>query len=477
MKRIGIIGGGITGLAAANRLTELSKVNFHPLQIVILEASDRLGGVIQTEHRDGFLLEHGPDSFLSEKPETVDLARRLGLESHLQETTTEHRRSFIVNRNRLVALPSGFNLLAPSKLWPFVTSDLLSWRGKARMALELLLPKGEMNGDESLASFVRRRFGREALERIAQPMIGGIYTADPEQLSIGSTMPRFLEMERNDRSLIMSLRKQARKKPLTAEASGARYSLFLTFDRGMQILVDRVAAQLPSAAVQLNTRVVSLSRSPDSEGWITRDSSGNNQSFDAVCVTLTAPVAAKLVNEASDKLAHELSSIPHASTATINLAYNRDDIPHRLDGFGFVVPFIEKRSLLACTFSSVKFAGRAPQGKVLLRAFVGGALQPEMFALDEQEMLDHVLQDLRELLGVEAKPLFSRVAKWPGSMPQYHVGHLDRIKRIENLAQHLPNFAIAGNAYTGAGISDCIREGERAAGESWISAYRQRNPA
>jgi oxygen-dependent protoporphyrinogen oxidase len=245
----------------------------------------------------------------------------------------------------------------------------------------------------------------------------------------------------------------------------------------MQILVDRVAAQLPSAAVQLNTRVVSLSRSPDSEGWITRDSSGNNQSFDAVCVTLTAPVAAKLVNEASDKLAHELSSIPHASTATINLAYNRDDIPHRLDGFGFVVPFIEKRSLLACTFSSVKFAERAPEGKVLLRAFVGGALQPEMFALDEQEMLDHVLQDLRELLGVKAKPLFSRVAKWPGSMPQYHVGHLDRIKRIENLAQHLPNFAIAGNAYTGAGISDCIREGERAAGESWISAYRQRNPA
>jgi len=183
------------------------------------------------------------------------------------------------------------------------------------------------------------------------------------------------------------------------------------------------------------------------------------------------------VNEASDKLAHELSSIPHASTATINLAYNRDDIPHRLDGFGFVVPFIEKRSLLACTFSSVKFAGRAPQGKVLLRAFVGGALQPEMFALDEQEMLDHVLQDLRELLGVEAKPLFSRVVKWPGSMPQYDVGHLDRIKRIENLAQHLPNFSIAGNAYTGAGISDCIREGERAAGESWISAYRQQNPA
>jgi oxygen-dependent protoporphyrinogen oxidase len=474
MKRIAIIGGGITGLAAANRLTELSKENSHPLQIVILEASDRLGGVIQTEHRDGFLLEHGPDSFLSEKPETVDLARRLGLESQLQETNPQHRRSFIVNRNRLVALPSGFNLLAPSKLWPFVTSDLLSWSGKARMALELLLPKGEINGDESLASFVRRRFGQEALERIAQPMIGGIYTADPEQLSIGSTMPRFLEMERKDRSLIMSLRKQARKKALTAEASGARYSLFLTFDRGMLILVDRIAAQLAPAAVQLNTRVVSLRR--NAEGWIARDSSGGSHSFDAVCVALTAPVAAKVLSEDADKLAHELSSIPYASTATINLAYNRDDIPHLLDGFGFVVPFIEKRSLLACTFSSVKFAGRAPEGKVLLRAFVGGALQPEMFALDEQEMLVRVFKDLRDLLGVETKPLFSRVAKWPGSMPQYHVGHLERIKRIEDLAQHLPSFALAGNAYTGAGISDCIREGERAAEKIWISASSQERP-
>ena len=477
MKRIGIIGGGITGLAVANRLTELSKENSHPLQIVILEASDRLGGVIRTEQRDGFLLEHGPDSFLSEKPETVDLARRLGLESQLQETNTEHRRSFIVNRNRLVALPSGFNLLAPSKLWPFVTSDLVSWSGKVRMALEFLLPKGKMNGDESLASFVRRRFGQEALERIAQPMIGGIYTADPEHLSVGSTMPRFLEMERNDRSLIRSLRKQARKKPLTAEASGARYSLFLTFDRGMQILVDRLAAHIPSAAVQLNTRVVSLRRNPEEEGWITRDSSGSSQNFDAVCVALTAPVAAKLLSEEADELTRELNNIPYASTATVNLAYNRDDIPHRLDGFGFVVPLIEKRSLLACTFSSVKFAGRAPEGRVLLRAFVGGALQPEMFALDEQEMLDRVLKDLRDLLGVQAKPLFSRVAKWPSSMPQYHVGHLDRLKRIEDLARHLLNFALAGNAYTGAGISDCVREGERAAGKIWISACSQQRPA
>ena len=463
MKRIAIIGGGITGLAAAHRLMELSKTTGQALEIILLEASGRLGGVIRSEQHDGFLLEHGPDSFLSEKPETVALARRLGLESQLQETKTEHRRSFIVNRGRLVPVPAGFNLLAPSRIWPFVTSDLMSWPGKARLALDLLLPRGDLNGDESLASFVRRRFGQEALERIAQPMVGGIYTADPEQLSLRATMPRFLDMERNDRSLIRSLRKQTREKDLAAEASGARYSLFLTFAGGMQLLVDRLAAKLASASVQLNTRAVSLRHDSSAAEWIIEANAAKTIRADAVCVALSAPAAASLLRDGDEELARELEDIPYASTATINLAYKRDDIPHRLDGFGFVVPFIEKRSLLACTFCSVKFANRAPQGMVLLRAFVGGALQPEMFALDEQEMLNRVLGDLRELLGIEKPPLFSRIAKWPESMPQYHVGHLDRVQRIRNRAIELPRFVLAGNAYSGPGISDCIREGENAA--------------
>ena len=463
MKRIAIIGGGITGLAAAHRLMELSKTTGQALETILIEASSRLGGVIRTEHHNGFLLEHGPDAFISEKPETAALARRLGLESELQETNSEHRRSFIVNRGRLVPVPAGFNLLAPSRIWPFVTSDLMSWPGKARLALDLFLPRGDLNGDQSLASFVRRRFGQEALDRIAQPMVGGIYTADPEHLSLRATMPRFLEMERNDRSLIRSLRKQSREKDPAAEASGARYSLFLTFAGGMQLLVDRLVSKLPSASVQLNTRVVSLRRDPDTAEWIVENTAANSIRADAVCVALSAPAAARLLNEGHEKLAKELESIPYASTATINFAYKSEDIPHPLDGFGFVVPFIEKRALMACTFCSVKFGNRAPQGMVLLRAFVGGALQPEMFALDEQEMLSRVLGDLRELLGIETPPLFSRIARWPGSMPQYHVGHLDRIERIRTMAFAVPRFVLAGNAYTGSGISDCIREGENAA--------------
>ncbi|MGI8731887.1 MAG: protoporphyrinogen oxidase [Pyrinomonadaceae bacterium] len=463
MKRIVIIGGGITGLAAAHRLLELANETSQRLDLIILEASDRLGGVIQTEHHDEFILEHGPDSFLSEKPETVALARRLGIDSHLLQTNQEHRRSFIVNRGRLRPIPEGFNLMAPSRLWPFVISDIISWTGKVRMALDLLLPKGHMNDDESLAAFVRRRFGQEALERIAQPLIGGIYTADPEQLSLRATMPRFLEMERDDRSLIRSLQKRGRNEVKTAEAGGARYSLFLTFDRGMQFLVDRLAAEIGSASIQLNTRAVSLARDSESAGWLIQDGSGKSLRADGVCLALAAPAAASLLRDVDHHLAHELGGIPYASTATINLAYKRKDIPHPLDGFGFVVPFIEKRSLLACTFSSVKFADRAPKGSVLLRAFVGGALQPELFTIDEEEMTQRVLSDFRDLLGIRKTPLFSRIVKWKGSMPQYHVGHLDRVKRIEKLAAEVPNFALAGNAYTGAGISDCIREGERAA--------------
>ena len=463
MKRIVIIGGGITGLSAAHRLMELSKTTGQALEIVLIEASARLGGVIRTEYHEGFLLEHGPDSFISEKPATAALARRLGLESQLQKTNTEHRRSFIVNLGHLVPVPAGCNLLAPARVWPLVTSDLMSWPAKARLALDLLLPRGNLNGDESLASFVRRRFGSEALARIAQPMVGGIYTADPEQLSLRATMPRFLEMERKHRSLICSLRKQAREKDLAAEASGARYSLFLTFAGGMQLLVDRLKAELASASVQLNTRVVSLRHDPRAAEWIIEHDGANSIRADAVCIALSAPAAARLLMDGNEELAGELEGIPYASTATINLAYKREDIPHRLDGFGFVVPLIEKRSLLACTFCSVKFANRAPQQMVLLRAFVGGALQPEMFALDEGEMLNRVLTDLRELLGIEQQPLFSRIAKWPRSMPQYHVGHLDRIERIRNRALELPQFVLAGNAYSGSGISDCIREGENAA--------------
>src|SRR5687768_825662 len=449
-KRIVVVGGGISGLAAAHRLVELG---VDKSRITLLEASGRLGGTLETRNRDGFLLEGGPDSFISEKPEAVALAKRLGLESRLIETNEQLRRSFIVRNGRLRPVPEGFQLLAPSRVWPFITTDIFSLSGKLRMAADLLLPRQNGTLDESLASFVRRRLGREALERMAQPMVGGIYTADPETLSLRATLPRFLDMERDHRSLILAMMRQGQK----AGTSGARYSLFLSFDRGMEVLVTALANVVPN--VRLNTRIEELSF--DSRTWRLKTNSDESFAADAVCLAVPAYTAAKLLENVNPHLASQLNAIRYASTATINFAYPRAAIKHPLNGFGFVVPFIEKRSLIACTFSSVKFKNRAPEDHVLLRAFAGGALQPEMFA--RQDLVTRVEADVRELLSIDRSPLFTEVAKWERSMPQYEVGHLDRVQAIEAEVQALTGLALAGNAYRGAGIPDCIRSGETAA--------------
>jgi oxygen-dependent protoporphyrinogen oxidase len=508
-RRIVIIGGGITGLAAAHRLLELANQTDPQIEVLLLEASSRLGGVLKTDHRDGFLIEAGADSFISEKPEAIELAKRIGLDSHLIETNKEHRRSFVVRNGRLRLVPEGFHLLAPSRLWPFITSDIFSWSGKARMALDLFIPRRAIaNGgdDESLAQFVRRRLGREALARMAQPMIGGIYTADPEKLSLRATLPRLLEMEREHGSLILAMWKQGRSlrgrsptrgpqrgSPAGVEAvregsgprrdsredhgtlpksgvSGARYSLFLSFDGGMQLLADRLSSRLPAGAVQLNTQARSLLFHAEAKQWEIRLSDDRSIRAGAICLAVPAFAAAALLRNTDVELSRALDQIEFASTATINLAYRRADIPHPLDGFGFVVPFIEHRSILACTFSSVKFAGRAPSNHVLLRAFAGGALQPEMFELDEDEMISRVRADLRDLLGIEQPPLFAVVEKWRRSMPQYNVGHLELVSHIQDFLKMLPGLQLDGNSYGGVGVPDCIRSGETAASELFQSA-------
>lgn len=478
VKSIVIVGGGISGLAAAHRLTELATSERQHLEITLLEQSSRLGGILQTSCRDGFVIERGPDSFISEKPEAISLARRLGIGSRLIQTNSFHRRSFIVRNGKLRAVPEGFQLLAPSRMWPFVTTDIFSVTGKLRMAMDLFLARRKTNGvvsdDESLASFVRRRLGQEALDRMAQPMVGGIYTANPETLSLRATLPRFLDMERDNRSVILSMwqRRRVNEKE-SSGVSGARYSLFLSFDSGMQLLTDSLKDKLANTDsnsrvdLKLNTAVAGIRltdrNTVNSVNWEVSLADGSVMNVDGVCLAVPSYAAAQLIESSSPTLSSALQKFRYASTATVNLAYRRADIGHPLDGFGFVVPFIEKRSLIACTFSSIKFPGRAPKELTLLRAFVGGDLQPELFQLDEDEMLQKVSSDLASLLNINGVPLFTEVAKWSRSMPQYEVGHLERVSQIEAEVNKLPSLTLAGNAYRGAGIPDCIRSGETAA--------------
>jgi oxygen-dependent protoporphyrinogen oxidase len=456
-----VVGGGLSGLAAAHRAVELARERGRPLELTLLEGADRLGGTIQTERRDGFLVECGPDSFLSEKPWALALCRRLGVEDRLIGTDDGFRRVFVVFRGRLHPLPDGFQLLAPTRLRPFLASSLFSWPGKLRMACDLLLPRGG-SPDESLGAFVRRRLGREALERVAQPLVGGIYTADPDELSLGATMPRFLEMERRERSVILALWRAARRAPdLHAGTSGARWSLFVTFAEGMEELIRLLATRLPPGAVRLKERAAAVER--DGGGWRVTTAGGAVFTGDALILSPEAHQVARLLRYVDPGLAHLLEGIPYASSATVTLAYRRADIRHPLDGFGFVVPQVERRPVIAGTFSSVKYPGRAPEGHALLRVFIGGALNESALEGDDEVLVETARAQLGELLGVTGAPRFTRVARYPHAMPQYHVGHAARAAAIDLAVARHAGLRLAGGAYHGVGIADCVRSGEEAA--------------
>lgn len=455
--RIAVIGGGISGLAAAHRLLELAAAAQRRIDIRLFEASDRLGGVIATEPDGDVLLEHGPDSFLSEKPWGVGLCERLGLTDELIGTREDLRRTYVVHAGQLHPLPEGFLLLAPTRFAPLLGSRLFTWPAKIRMGLDLLLPRRPA-GDETLQSFVTRRFGRQVLERVAQPLVGGIYTADPAHLSLAATMPRFLDMERQHRSVILAMWRQQQAAQAKPGVSGARWSLFLSFKRGMQTLIDELAKRMPEGLLRLGSAATTLGR--DARGHWTL---GMDDPWDAVIVATPAHVSARLLANLAAPLAAELAAIPYASTAIVNLVYRRDDIPHPLNGFGFVVPAIEQRNILACTFSSLKYEGRAPADLVIIRVFVGGALQPHLLQQDDAAMEASVRNELRSLLAISAEPRLRRIARYESSMPQYHIGHVERRTRIAQHVAAFPGLALAGNAYNGVGIPDCVHSGEQAA--------------
>jgi oxygen-dependent protoporphyrinogen oxidase len=476
--RIAILGGGISGLSAAFRLLELSARHEMPLEVTLLERGQRLGGALHTIREQGFIAEAGADSFLTEKPWALDLVRRLGLDRELIATRAEFRRTYVVRNGALVEIPEGFSLLAPTRMLPMLRSPLLSPLGKLRVMFEPLIPRRRGHRDESLASFVTRRLGREVLERIAQPLAGGIYTADPAQLSLHATLPRFADMEARYGSVIRGLRAAARKHRVESGrsdkagkaggTSGARWSLFASLGGGMSTMVDALAQRL-GETVRRNAEVVALERvggggeSDRKPRWRVVMADGSALEADAVICALPAFRAAPLFESHAPSLARALATIGYASAAVVNLAYREGDFPRAPRSFGFVVPVLEHRSIIAGSFTSLKFAGRAPAGTILMRAFVGGAMQRELMALDDAAMVEVVREEFRALLGAEAVPLWSQVNRWPDSMPQYAVGHHGRVAKIERAAAALPGLELAGAALRGVGIPDCVLAGERAA--------------
>jgi len=458
-KKVTVIGGGITGLSAANRLVEISKERNIDIEIILLEQSGRIGGVISTVEKNGFLIEEGADSFITTKPWALNLSNRLGLNSNLIQTNDKFRRTYILRNNKLIPVPEGFLMLAPSRLSPFLTSKLFSWSGKLRMLADLIIPKSSVP-DESLASFVKRRLGKEALERVAQPMISGVYTADPEKLSLRATMPQFLEMEERYGSVIRAMLKgYLGNKRETREDSGARYSQFVTYNDGMKTLLNALKANIQGESLRFNQKVIKIEPKEDCWKIIT-----DKAQFLSSAVILATPsyVAANLIRGFNPSFAADLDKIEYASSAVVISVYKRQAISHDLDGFGFVVPMVENNDLIACSFNSIKFEGRAPQGHVILRSFLGGAINPGIYDLEDNEIIDRVSRELVKILGIKSEPEFTSIKRYPKSMPQYHVGHLDLVNKIMGPCK-LVGLELAGNAYYGVGIPDCVRSGEKAA--------------
>jgi oxygen-dependent protoporphyrinogen oxidase len=393
----------------------------------------------------------------------------LGLGDRLVGTNPQTRRSFVVRHGRLLPVPEGFVLMAPSRIAPILTTPILSIGGKCRMLMDLVIPRKTDDADETIASFVKRRLGREALERLVQPLVGGIYTADPSELSLKATLPQFAAMEREHGSLIRAAFRQGREaRAIDRESSGARYGLFVTLDAGMDTLPRTLAASLPPGSLRLNSPVRRVVKPEPIGPWRVELLDGPAIEAAAVLLTTEAHASARLVDGFDPDLALHLRSIPYASSVIVNIAFRRDQVAHPLDGFGAVVPAIEGRSILAVSFTSVKFPGRAPAGTVLMRVFVGGMTQSDLVELDDAAIATLVRKELAELLGASGEPLLLEVARHPRGMPQYTLGHLDRVAQIRRLIARHPGLGIAGNAFDGVGIPDCIRAGQEA-GEAILS--------
>jgi oxygen-dependent protoporphyrinogen oxidase len=454
--KLTIIGGGIAGLSAAY----YASITNHYSQITILESDSRWGGKISTDRvtfDDGqFIIEGGPDTFLASKPWGVALCKELGLGERLHGTNPNKKNTYVLNKERLLPLPDGLAMMIPSDVPSILRSRLISWAGKTRMGLDFLLPAKNVNGDESLGTFVSRRLGREAYENLIEPLMSGIYAGDGDQLSLASTFPYLRDLELKYGSLArgaLQMRKQSNGKA----ALGSR-SAFLTPTTGLAEIVEALVESLKSKVeLRLNTRVVSISRPSTFD---IRLDTGEHINADAIILATPAFISGQLLASFDPELGSTLMNIPYASTATVSLAYRLSDVPRNLDGYGYVIPRREGRKALACTWTSTKFPHRAPDGYALIRVFVGRAGQD--IPWNENDLLELSKEEMKLTLGITAEPLLSRVFMWDKAMPQYNLGHPEKLKQIDAALEKYPTLALAGNGYRGIGIPDCIHSGKLA---------------
>lgn len=450
MMRVAIVGGGIAGLSAAYYL-ERARRQGKALGWTLFEKSDRLGGVIRTEHRDGFVLEAGPDSFLSIKPEAAELCREVGLADQIIHSNDSQRKTYILVKGRLVPIPDGLQFMVPTRVLPMISTPLFSLGTKLRMVREYFMRARNHAQDEAVSEFVRRHFGQEMVDRVAEPLLAGVYGGNAETLSIRAVLPRFAEMESREGSLVRATLK-ARK----ATASAPAQPLFTSLRQGMQQLVDAIVASLPSASLRLKQSVALLRRENNQWQVVT---SGACESFDAILLAVPAPFAAALLQEVVPEATTGLQGIQYTSSAAVLLACEGTDLP---PGFGFLVPASEGKKLLACTFVHKKFSDRAPEGKFLLRCFFSSARVPQLLDHSEEDLESFARQELKEILGLDLQPAFTCVFRWRHGLPQYGTGHLDRAAAIEAQLKQAPGLQLIGNSLHGIGVPDCIRSGRQA---------------
>ncbi len=479
-RRCIVIGAGLAGLAAADRM---AAEGWH---VEVIDASGRSGGVVETVRDAGWLIERSADNFLTSRPEALNVVRRLSLENELVPVQSKARRALVLGRGRLHAVPSGFRLMVPGSLSSIMKSSILSPAGKLRVALERFVPASRAE-DESLEAFAVRRLGREAFERLVQPLVSGIWTADPARLSMAAALPDFLAMEKAFGSLRGGEKKRLTTAAGAEDTSGARYGNFVTLASGLNMLSARWCETLRSQGVSMiHARVKTVERTarfsittepvgqpsaPTAEGFVTPTQTQIHA--DAVIIATPAPRAVEFLRGLSQPLANELSGIEYAGSAIVCLGYPREAVAHPLDAAGLVIPRRENRKILAVSFSSSKFPDRAPVGHVLMRVFLGGAPDPEAAALDDATLLDRATREVTELLGATGSPSLARIERWEGAMPQYHLGHLDRVARIRALSGEIAGLGIAGAALEGVGIPQVIQSGDAAARQA-IASLREK---